>query len=144
MATRSTGTSAGADAVLLIVRILTDEALATLYREASALGMGVLVEVHDADELERAVRLGAEVIGVNNRDLATFTTDLDTTVRLLEGVPDNVVVVSESGIRTRGDVERLGQAGVDAILVGETLLKAPDPARAARELSGVPNRNRGQ
>lgn len=127
----------GADAVLLIVRILDDARLARLHREAVGLGLGVLVEVHDAGELERALAIGARVVGINNRDLATFTTDLATTERLLTSVPDDVVIVSESGIRTRADVERLGRAGVDAILVGESLLVAEDPSTAATELSGV-------
>jgi indole-3-glycerol phosphate synthase len=128
---------AGADAVLLIVRILSDRDLADLHREALALGMDVLVEVHDERELERAVGLGADLIGINNRDLSTFTTDLETTVRLLAQVPGDTVLVSESGIRSVADVERLGAAGVDAILVGETLLRAPDPEREARSLSQV-------
>jgi len=130
---------AGADAVLLIVRILDDPALRSLLAEATGLGMAVLVEVHDELELERALRIGAGIIGINNRDLATFTTDLHTTVRLLEAVPDDVVVVSESGVRTRADVEWLGGAGVDAILVGETLLRAEDPEEAARSLVGAPS-----
>lgn len=132
----------GADAVLLIVRILDDTTLAALHDQARSLGMDVLVEVHDEAELERAVAVGAEVIGINNRDLATFTTDLETTVRLLAQLPDDVVVVSESGIRTRADVERLGAAGVDAILVGESLLAAPDPEEAAASLAGVARERR--
>lgn len=132
----------GADAVLLIVRILDDDTLARLHTEASGLGMSVLVEVHDAAELDRALQCDAEIIGINNRDLATFTTDLDTTVHLLGQVPDDVVVVSESGIRDRTDVERLAGVGVDAILVGEALLKSTDPSEAAASLCGVPNRAR--
>ncbi len=128
----------GADAVLLIVRILDDGQLGALHRAALDLDLGVLVEVHDAEELERALRIDARVIGINNRDLATFTTDLATTERLLNAVPSNVVVVSESGIRSRPDVERLGRAGVDAILVGESLLATDDPSVAAGDLSGVP------
>jgi len=134
--------AAGADAVLLIVRILTDAELDLLHREATALGMGVLVEVHDRRELERALSIGAGIVGINNRDLATFTTDLETTVRLLADVPDDVVVVSESGIRDRADVVRLGDAGVDAILVGESLLKADDPASAAEAMVSVARRGR--
>lgn len=129
--------AAGADAVLLIVRILDDPTLARLLSEASAVGLDAVVEVHDAGELERALRVGAAVIGINNRDLATFHTDLDTTVGLLEQLPGDVVVVSESGIRTREDVERLGAAGIDAVLVGESLLRADRPAEAARALAGV-------
>jgi len=104
--------------------------------------MSVLVEVHDEGELERALGVGADLIGINNRDLATFTTDLGTTLRLLEQVPPDVVVVSESGIQTRGDVEQLGAVGVDAILVGEALLRANDPAQAARTLVDVTTRPR--
>jgi len=132
----------GADAILLIVRILTAAMLEQLHREASALGMGVLVEVHDGSELERAVRLGARIIGINNRDLATFTTDLETTVRLLDDVPEDVIIVSESGIRGPDDVRHLGDVGVDAILVGEALLRAPDPEVAAEEMVGIPKRSR--
>jgi len=129
--------AAGADAVLLIVRILSEGLLAELHAEASALGMDVLVEVHDAAELERAVTLGADLIGINNRDLSTFTTDLGTTERLAGAVPGDAVLVSESGIRSVADVERLGSAGVDAILVGETLLRAPDPEAEATVLAAV-------
>lgn len=128
--------AAGADAVLLIVRVLDDAGLAGLLREARDLGMAALVEVHEGVELARALHAGASLIGINNRDLSTFGTDLDTTLRLLEHVPEDVVVVSESGIRGPRDVERLGRAGVDAVLVGETLLRAERPADAARELSG--------
>lgn len=131
--------AAGADAVLLIVRILGDELLAHLHREASALGMGVLVEVHDEAELDRALRIGARIVGINNRDLATFTTDLATTLRLLDRLPPELCVVSESGIRDEEDVRRLGEAGVDAILVGEALLRAPEPGEAAAKLVGVPS-----
>lgn len=127
----------GADAVLLIVRILSDTELGSLYAEARGLGMDVLVEVHDAGELGRAASLGADLIGINNRDLSTFTSDLDTTLRLLEDAPDGALVVSESGIASVEDVERLGEAGVDAILVGETLLRASDPVSAARAFAGV-------
>lgn len=133
----------GADAVLLIVRLLSDAELRALAALAEDLGMAVLVETHDGGEVARAVDVGARIIGINNRDLATFTTDLETTARLLEGVPRDAVVVSESGIRTRADVEALGAAGVDAILVGETLLRAEDPAAAAAELAGVASRLRG-
>lgn len=133
---------AGADAILLIVRILSDRQMASLYTEAMSLGLDVLVEVHDRRELDRALELGADLIGINNRDLSTFTTDLATTVTLLDAVPDDVVLVSESGIRTAGDVGRLGDAGVNAILVGETLLRAEDPEDAARTLARVPRRSR--
>ncbi|MBM4185243.1 MAG: indole-3-glycerol phosphate synthase TrpC [Gemmatimonadetes bacterium] len=134
--------AAGADAVLLIVRILSDRMLSALHAEANALGMAVLVEVHDRAELARALELDPEIVGINNRDLATFKTDLGTTLELLEDVPDDVLVVSESGIRGSDDVLRLGDHGVDAVLVGETLLRAPDPELAAREIATVPRRER--
>jgi len=127
----------GADAVLLIVRVLSDATLRTLLAEAEAMGMTALVETHDANEVRRALAVGASVVGINNRDLATFTSDLDTTLRLLEEIPPDVAVVSESGIRSRSDVERLGAAGANAVLVGEALLVEPDPGRAAARLTGV-------
>jgi len=128
----------GADAILLIVRILEDGPLQELRHLAEELGMTALVEVHDRQEMERALTSGAKVIGVNNRDLRTFTTRLETTLDLLAGVPDSVALVSESGIRSQGDVEGLGAAGIDAILVGESLLREVEPGAKARELSGVP------
>ncbi|MDZ7780136.1 MAG: indole-3-glycerol phosphate synthase TrpC [Gemmatimonadota bacterium] len=134
----------GADAVLLIARILSDEDLRTLHSEARALGMDVLVEVHDAAELARATHLGADLVGINNRDLSTFTSDLATTCRLLDDAPAGAVIVSESGIRSVEDVERLGAAGVDAILVGETLLRASDPTAAAYAFSGVARSRRSE
>jgi indole-3-glycerol phosphate synthase len=129
---------AGADAVLLIVRILDDHTLRRLMSEADAWGLAALVETHDGAELRRALDAGARIVGINNRDLATFTTDLDTTLRLLAEVPDDVVVVSESGIRDEADVRGLGASGVDAVLVGETLLRASDPGAQARALSCAP------
>ena len=134
--------AAGADAVLLIVRILSDQALARLSGEARGLGLGVLVEVHDRAELERALAIGPEIVGINNRDLATFRTDLRTTLELIEDVPEHVLVVSESGIRGPKDAAMLGDAGVHAILVGETILKAADPDEAAQSLASVPRRER--
>lgn len=130
--------AAGADAVLLIVRILTDANLAALQAEAREHGMAALVEVHDRTELARALAAGAELVGINNRDLATFRTDLGTTLGMLEEVPEDVVVVSESGIRGPHDAMALGAAGVDAVLVGETLLRAPDPQAMARSLAFIP------
>lgn len=134
--------AAGADAVLLIVRILEDETLHRLQTEARSLGMAALVEVHDRAELQRALEVGADPIGINNRDLANFRTDLATTLDLLEDVPGGVTIVSESGIRSVEDVERLGDGGVDAILVGETLLRSADPRAAAAQLASVPRRKR--
>jgi len=130
--------AAGADAILLIVRILSDAELVSLREVAEELGMGVLVEAHDESEVHRALASGARILGINNRDLATFMTRLDTTIDLIPQVPPGVILVSESGIHTLGDVERLGASGVEAILVGESLLRAPDPSAKARSLSGVP------
>jgi indole-3-glycerol phosphate synthase len=127
---------AGADAVLLIVRILEDPLLADLQRLAVELGMATLVEVHDEAELERAMRTGAPIIGINNRDLTTFETRLEVTLELLDRVPSDVLLVSESGIRGGSDVDRLGRAGVDAVLVGEWLVRQGNPTRAVEELAG--------
>jgi indole-3-glycerol phosphate synthase len=135
---------AGADAVLLIVRILDDERLTEMLDSAARYGLAALVEVHDAAELERAARAGARIVGINNRDLSTFGTDLDVTVSLLERVPAGARVVSESGIRSPDDVRRLGLEGVDAVLVGESLLRAEDPGEAARALVDVPRRERAR
>lgn len=126
--------AAGADCILLIVRILSDAQLAELHGVALELGMGALVEVHDARELERARRLNAHIVGINNRDLSTFKTDLAVSERLQSELPRDVVTVSESGIRSGAEVARLGRAGLDAVLVGETLLRAEDPGA---ELSGL-------
>lgn len=124
----------GADAVLLIVAALEPERLAALIGVASDLGMDALVEVHDEDEVETAVEAGAEVIGVNNRNLHSLDVDLATTFRLLADVPAGTVVVAESGITTREAVRDLEEAGVDAILVGEALMRVDDPRDAVREL----------
>ncbi len=123
----------GADAVLLIAAILDEEALARLHRLAAAAGLSVLVEVHDEAELERALRIGATLIGVNNRDLRTFAVDLRTTERLaakLSAVAnrETLVLVAESGIKMREDVERLVRCGAQALLVGESLMRAGDAA----------------
>jgi indole-3-glycerol phosphate synthase len=99
--------------------------------------MTPLVELHDAANLPRVLDLGATLVGVNNRDLRTMTTDLGHVLRLREQVPDDVLLVAESGIRTRADVERLAAAGIDALLVGESLLVQPDPGRAAAALLGA-------
>lgn len=127
----------GADAVLLIAAILTDKALEKLIKTASHLGMAPLVEVHTEGELAMALGSGAEIIGVNNRDLKTFDTDLETTVKIAEKVPDGKVLVSESGIKTRGDIERLAPSGVDAFLVGTTLAASMDAGAKLRELRGA-------
>ena len=104
--------------------------------------MTALVEVHDAPELARALASGARLVGVNNRDLTTFRTELERTFELLAMIPSTVTIVSESGIRTPADVDRLGAEGVHAVLVGEALLREQDPGAAARALAGRPRRER--
>jgi indole-3-glycerol phosphate synthase len=126
----------GADAILLIVSMLTDELLETFLDTADCLGMDALVEVHSADEAQRATRLRAPIVGINNRDLATFTVDLGTTERIRPLLPETATVVAESGILTRADVERVQAAGATAVLVGEALVTADDPAAKVRELLG--------
>jgi len=129
---------AGADAILLIVAALDDDALAELNREAVGLDLDVLVEVHNEDELERALEIAdPDVIGINNRDLVDFSVDLERTYELLSDVPAGKTVVSESGIHTREQLDDLERVGVDAVLVGESLMRAPDPEAACRELTGV-------
>jgi indole-3-glycerol phosphate synthase len=127
----------GADAILLIARILSDDEIRRYLRTARRLGLAALVEVHDETELGRAVDCGAEIIGVNNRNLDTFEVDLDVALRLKEGIPEECVAVAESGIQTRGDVARLEAAGYDAVLVGEALMRAADPGAKLAELLGV-------
>jgi indole-3-glycerol phosphate synthase len=126
----------GADAVLFIVAILEPERLVDLLMEARTMGLAALVEVHDDNETTRAVDAGATIIGVNNRDLRTFEVDLATTERLRQGIPPERMVVAESGIFTREDVQRLEAKGVDAVLIGEALVTAPDPGAKIRELFG--------
>ena len=126
----------GADAVLLIVAALEPRRLAALLALARELGMEALVEVHDAPELETALETGADVVGVNHRDLRTLSIDLGLTERLRPMVPGDRVLVAESGIRGPADACRLESQGVDGILVGESLMRAPDPARLIRELAG--------
>ncbi len=128
--------AAGADAVLLIAECLDDCDLRKLHNEAVALGMSPLVELYDPENLQRVFDAGATLIGVNNRDLRSFNTDLDHTLRLRDRIPDQCVLVSESGIRTHADVQRLSNAGVDAILVGETLIREPDIGAAVDRLLG--------
>lgn len=128
--------AAGADAVLLIAECLDAAMLATLVRETIALGMTSLVELYDPANLPRVLDSGAKLIGVNNRNLDTFTVDLDHTLRLCEQIPDECILVGESGIRTRNDVQRLEAAGVHAILVGESLMREPDIGAAVDRLLG--------
>ena len=124
----------GADSLLLIVAILTPERLEELLQLSHQLGMCCLVEAHNKDELEIAISSGARVIGINNRDLNTFDVDLATTERLRPLIPRDRITVSESGIKDRGDMEKLREWGVDAVLIGETLVSAPDIAARMKEL----------
>jgi indole-3-glycerol phosphate synthase len=125
----------GADAVLLVVGALNDAELGSLYGIARQLELDAVVEVHDEEELERALAVDADVIGINNRDLVSLSVDRNVTYELLTDVPAGKTVVSESGIHTRADVEELEQVGVDAVLVGEALMRAPDPEAACRDLA---------
>jgi indole-3-glycerol phosphate synthase len=134
--------AAGADAILLIARILDDTRLRSLRLLAEELGMTALVEAHDDEEVDRAVASGAALLGVNNRNLKTFETRLDVTLGLLERIPPDVVMVSESGIRTREDVRMLGERGVHAVLVGESLLRQDDPGEGVSALAGELRRAR--
>ena len=124
----------GADAVLLIVRILTEERLAACMRAADEVRLEPFVEVHSDAELRAAVRAGAHVIGINHRDLKTFTMDPTLTERLVPQVPAGKVIVAESGLQTADEVKRMRQLGVHAVLIGEALMTAPDPAAKIREL----------
>jgi indole-3-glycerol phosphate synthase len=129
--------AAGADAILLIVAALDPDVLAGLYREARGLDLDVLVEVHDEEELQGALEVDADVIGINNRDLGDFSVDIERTYELLSDVPAGKTVVSESGFSTREQLDELDRVGVDAVLVGETLMRAPDIEAACRALTGV-------
>ena len=128
--------SAGADAVLLIAECLDDGQLSRLHEEALQLGMTPLVELYDEMNLPRVLAAGAKLVGINNRDLRTFQTDLEHTIRLCPQIPAECLVVGESGIRTAEDVARLAAAGVRAILVGESLITSPDIAAAVDALLG--------
>jgi indole-3-glycerol phosphate synthase len=127
----------GADAVLLIVRALSDRDLAALYEEARALDPDRLVEVHNADELQRALEVDAAVIGINNRDLDEQRVDIQTTFELMPDVPAGKTVVAESGISGRDELMELDRVGVDAVLIGGALMTAPDPELKTRELTGA-------
>jgi len=128
---------AGASAILIIVRALNDEEIASLHAAAQAAGLDALFEIHTEPEIERAVRHGAKIIGVNNRDLAIFKTDLGLSERLIPLFPKNVVAVSESGIATAADAARVKAAGAHAVLVGESLMRADDPAAVIRSFHSV-------
>jgi len=124
----------GADCILLIAACLSDAQMAELEAVAHALDMAVLVEVHDGPELQRALKLKTPLVGINNRNLRSFETTLDTTLGLIKDVPHDRLLVTESGIATRADVQRLRDAGVQAFLVGEAFMRAPEPGLALAEL----------
>jgi indole-3-glycerol phosphate synthase len=126
----------GADALLLIARLLEAAELQDLIGLSSELGLAALVEVHDEDDVEKAVGSGARIVGINNRDLATFHTDLEVSIGLARRVPKGVLVVSESGINSRGDIERLMGGGIHAFLIGESLMREQDIGKKLRELLG--------
>ena len=128
--------AAGADAILLIVAALDHDDLYELHREARGLDLDVLVEVHDEHELERALDIDAEIVGLNNRDLTDFTVDIERTYELLSDVPAGKTVVSESGFSTREQLDDLDRVGIDAVLVGETLMRADDIEAACRNARG--------
>jgi indole-3-glycerol phosphate synthase len=134
--------AAGASAILLIVRALDARRLRDLARAADALGLGVLVEAHDDAELDAAVELRPTAVGVNSRDLATFTVDHAVAERLLARVPPGIAAIAESGIEGRADVERFAAAGADLVLVGTAVARTADPAAAVRALCGVPRQQR--
>ena len=124
----------GADCILLIVSALDDKQLGVLYEQASGLGMDVLVEVHDEQEMQRALKLDLPMVGVNNRNLRTFETSLDTTLKMLHMVPENCFVVTESGIHTRQDVQFMRDHQVNAFLVGEAFMRSEDPGQALSDI----------
>ena len=126
---------AGASAALLIVRYLDDAQLAGLLAEARGLGLDALVETHSEEEIKRAVAVGADIIGVNCRDLSNFTVDVSISERLLKAIPDGIVKVAESGIKTPADIARLKAAGANAFLIGTTLMKSQDPLNELRRLT---------
>jgi len=127
--------AAGADAILLIVAALDHDDLYELHREARGLDLDVLVEVHDEHELERALDIDADILGINNRDLGDFSVDIDRTYELLSDVPAGKTVVSESGFTTREQLDDLDRVGIDAVLIGETLMRSPDVEAACRALA---------
>jgi len=129
----------GADAVLLIAAMLPEELLAELLHLSRALSLFHLVEVHDRHDVRKALAADAEIIGINNRDLKTFVTDIRTTIDLIPAIPEDKIVVSESGISSRHDLDQLAAAGVDAFLIGETLMKEINPGIKLRELIGQKN-----
>jgi indole-3-glycerol phosphate synthase len=127
----------GADCILIIMACVDDVTAGTLAAYAKAWGMDAIAEVHDKDELDRAITLDCRLIGINNRDLKTFNTTLETTERLAPRVPKNRLVIAESGIAATADLQRLAKAGVHAFLVGESLMRQPDVATATKALLGA-------
>jgi len=127
----------GADAILLIARILSHRQLNDLRDISYDLGMAALVEVHDRQDIEKAVTCGADIVGINNRDLNTFNVSLETTLKLAPLVPEGHIIVSESGVKNKGDLQLLKQAGIQAVLVGTSLMKSKDIGKKTRELVGV-------
>ena len=128
----------GANAVLLICAILSSMQLSEYAGIAGELGLSALVEAHDEKEVEMALKAGARIVGVNNRNLKDFTVDINNSVRLREMVPENILFVSESGMKTRQDIERLEQNGTNAVLIGETLMRSPDKKAMLETLNGKP------
>jgi indole-3-glycerol phosphate synthase len=128
----------GADAVLLIVAALADVQLADLHAHARELGLAVLVEVHDDAELDRALAVEPQLVGVNARNLASFAEDLATGERMVDRIPASVVAVAESAIRSVDDAHRMASVGFDAVLVGEALVRSADPATLVRDMCSVP------
>lgn len=128
--------SLGASAVLLIVALLEDQELAQYRQLAEDMGLAALIEVHTADEIRRALQAGARIVGINNRDLKTFTVDLQTSLRLRALIPPEVLCVSESGIKSAKEIEQLRQIGIDAVLIGETMMRSPDKIRKLAALRG--------
>jgi indole-3-glycerol phosphate synthase len=135
--------AAGADTFLLIIAVLDDDSLREFLELGRSLKMEPLVEVHSRAELDRAVSAGARIVGVNNRDLRDFTVRIETSVELIQSIPDDCIAVSESGLRTHDDLVRLHRAGFDAFLIGEHLMDAADPAGPLRSLIGVPGPDGG-
>ena len=126
----------GASAVLLIVAILQREELQEYLEVAHSIGLHALVEVHDEEEASAAVSCGAEIIGVNNRNLRDFSVDINNSIRLRDRIPGNILMVAESGIRSREDIIRMENAGISGVLIGETLMKAKDRKKMLKELKG--------
>jgi indole-3-glycerol phosphate synthase len=127
----------GADFILLIAAILSPEQLRDLMHQAEELSLGVLLEVHDEEDVKKALTVGPAMIGINNRDLRTFRIDIQTTFRLLPLIPEEIITISESGINSRDDVLRLEDAGVDGMLIGEVFMRVADIGSKIRELMGT-------